>query len=163
RNALEVSIPLMYSSRLVDEMKYDEALKCLESLYSHKEEIMPLYVKEIACELAFLYLRTGNIGKAAALLDKDLRKYVETYRKTMSSKERLLCAVALYLDNDEAKAREIHDRLKSARESICCKVKSAVTSPLWRTCWTIHLFHMRADGHRKIKHHPDTLLPYVNT
>ncbi|MDE5847612.1 MAG: M50 family metallopeptidase, partial [Muribaculaceae bacterium] len=26
RNALEVSIPLMYSSRLVDEMKYDEAL-----------------------------------------------------------------------------------------------------------------------------------------
>ena len=112
RNALEVSIPLMYSSRLVDEMKYDEALKCLESLYSHKEEIMPLYVKEIACELAFLYLRTGNIGKAAALLDKDLRKYVETYRKTMSSKERLLCAVALYLDNDEAKAREIHDRLK---------------------------------------------------
>ena len=112
RNALEVSIPLMYSSRLVDEMKYDEALKCLESLYSHKEEIMPLYVKEIACELAFLYLRTGNIGKAAALLDKDLRKYVETYRKTMSSKERLLCAVALYLDNDEAKAREIHDKLK---------------------------------------------------
>ena len=112
RNALEVSIPLMYSSRLVDEMKYDEALKCMESLYSHKEEIMPLYVKEIACELAFLYLRTGNIGKAAALLDKDLRKYVETYRKTMSSKERLLCAVALYLDNDEAKAREIHDRLK---------------------------------------------------
>ena len=112
RNALEVSIPLMYSSRLVDEMKYDEALKCLESLYSHKEEIMPLYVKEIACELAFLYLRTGNIGKAVALLDKDLRKYVDTYRKTMSSKERLLCAVALYLDNDEAKAREIHDKLK---------------------------------------------------
>ena len=112
RNALEASIPLMYSSRLIDEMKYDEALKCLGSLYSHKEEIMPLYVKEIACESAFLYLRTGNIGKAAALLDKDLRKYVETYRKTMSSKERLLCAVAFYLDNDEAKAREIHDRLK---------------------------------------------------
>ncbi|MDE6290840.1 MAG: M50 family metallopeptidase, partial [Muribaculaceae bacterium] len=98
RNSLEVSIPLMYSSRLVDEMKYDEALECLETLYSHKEEIMPLYVKEIACELAFLYLQTVHPEKASELLDKDLRKYIETYRRMMSSKERLLCAIALYLD-----------------------------------------------------------------
>ena len=115
RNALEVSIPLMYSSRLLDEMKYGEALEAMESLYSHKEEIMQLYVKEIACELAFLYLRTGQPEKASALLDKDLRKYIETYRKTMSSKERLLCAIALYLDGDETKARQIYTTLKSRR------------------------------------------------
>ena len=116
RNALEVSIPLMYSSRLIDEMKYYEALDCLQDLYSHKEEIMPLYVKEIACELAFLYLRTGNTEKASELLDKDLRKYIETYRKMMSSKERLLCAIALYLDKDEPKARKIFTDLKSRQE-----------------------------------------------
>lgn len=115
RNALEVSIPLMYSSRLVDEMKYAEALECLESMYGHKEEIMPLYVKEIACELAFLYLRTGQQEKASALLDKDLRKYVDAYRKTMSSKERLLCAIALYIDKDESKARKIFTDLESRR------------------------------------------------
>lgn len=113
RNALEVSIPLMYSSRPVDEMKYDEALECIESLYSHKDEIMPLYVKEIACELAFLYLRTGQPDKAESLLDKDLRKYIDTYRKMMSSKERLLCAIALYLDKDESKARKIYTELKT--------------------------------------------------
>lgn len=113
RNALEVSIPLMYSSRPVDEMKYDEALECIESLYSHKDEIMPLYIKEIACELAFLYLRTGQPDKAESLLDKDLRKYIDTYRKMMSSKERLLCAIALYLDKDESKAREIYTELKT--------------------------------------------------
>lgn len=116
RNALEVSIPLMYSSRLVDEMKYAEALECIESLYAHKDEIMPLYVKEIACELAFLYLRTGDMEKAEALLDKDLREYVETYRKIMSSKERLICAMALYLDNDEPKACEIYTNLKSRKD-----------------------------------------------
>lgn len=110
-NALEVSIPLMYSSRLVDEMKYTEALEYLESLYSHKEDIMPLYVKEIACELSFLYLRTGHFEKAEALLDKDIRKYIESYRKMMSSKERLLCAMALHLDKDETKAREIYTNL----------------------------------------------------
>ncbi|MDE5814479.1 MAG: hypothetical protein K2H72_09345, partial [Muribaculaceae bacterium] len=116
RNALEVSIPLMYTSRLIDEKRYSEALECMESLYSHKDEIMPLYVNEIACELAFLYLRTGHPEKAEAILDKDLRKYVETYRKMMSSKERLLCAVALYLDKDETKAREIYSRLDSRKE-----------------------------------------------
>ena len=116
RNALEVSIPLMYSSRLVDEMKYDEALECLEALYSHKEEIMPLYVKEIACELAFLYIRTGQPEKGSELLDKELRKYIEAYRRMMSSKERLLCAIAFYLDNDEAKARDIYTNLLSRKD-----------------------------------------------
>lgn len=116
RNALEVSIPLMYSSRLVDEMKYPEALDCLEALYAHKDEIMALYVKEIACELAFLYLRTGQQEKADALLDKDLRKYIESYRKMMSSKERLLCAMALYIDKDEPKAREIYTNLLSRKD-----------------------------------------------
>lgn len=113
RNSLEVSIPLMYISRLIDEMRYHEALEHMEALYSHKDEIMQLYVKEIACELAFLYLRTGDTEKAEALLDKDLRKYIETYRKVMSSKERLLYAITLYIDRDETKAQEIYENLKS--------------------------------------------------
>lgn len=116
KNALEVSIPLMYSSRLVDRMEYEEAKHYLESLYDHKVEIMPLYLKEIACELSFLYLRTGEIEKADALLDKDLRKYIDTYRKMMSSKERILCAIALYLDKDESKASEIYNRMKERKE-----------------------------------------------
>ncbi len=116
KNALEVSIPLMYSSRLIDNKEYAEALAEIEALYSHKEEIMPLYVKEIACELAFLYLRTGNQDEARKLLDKDLRKYIETYRKMMSSKERLLVAIALYLDKDEAKARELYEQFNARKE-----------------------------------------------
>lgn len=116
KNALEVSIPLMYSGRLIDNFEYEEALSVLESLYSHKDEIMPLYVKEIECELVFLYLRSGNIEKAEALLDKDLRKYIDTYRKMMSSKERILVAIALYIDKDEAKAKEIYDNFHSRQD-----------------------------------------------
>lgn len=116
KNALEVSIPLMYTSRMIDNFQYEDALCEMESLYSHKDEIMPLYVKEIACELVFLYLRTGNLDKAEALLDKDLRKYIDTYRKTMSSKERILVAIALYLDKDEAKAKEIYEKFNSRKD-----------------------------------------------
>lgn len=106
-NALEVSIPMMYSSRLLDNMKFDEALKVMETLYDHKDEIMPLYVKEIACELVFLYLRTGNNDAAERILDKNLRQYIESYRNMMSSKERILFAITLCLDKDEQKSNEI--------------------------------------------------------
>lgn len=116
RNAIEVSIPLMYASRLVDQMKYGEAMTEMEALYDHKDEIMSLYVKEIACELAFLYLRTGNMDKADKLLDKDLRKYIDTYRRMMSSKERLIIAITLYLDKDEAKARELYGRFSARKD-----------------------------------------------
>ncbi len=117
KNALEVSIPLMYASRLIDQKKYEEALSEMEALYAHKEEIMPLYVKEIACELAFLYMRTGRIEEAEKLLDKDLRKYIETYRKMMSSKERILIAIAFYLDKDPAKAQALYEQFKSRQDS----------------------------------------------
>lgn len=117
RNALEVSILLMYAGRLLDEGKYDEALKEVEELYHHAGEIMPLYVKEIACELAFLYLHFGRSADADSLLDKDLRKYVETYSKVMTSKIRLLFAMALNLECDRDKAQKILDDLKKRRDS----------------------------------------------
>lgn len=115
RNALEVSIPLMYAGRLLDNGKYEEALAEMEDLYRHKEEIMPLYVKEIACELAFLYLHFGMLEQAGEILDKDLRKYVETYSKVMTSKVRLLFAIALYLDNDREKAMAMLNDLRNRR------------------------------------------------
>lgn len=116
KNALEVSIPLMHASRLIDRMEYVAALNEIEALYAHKDEIMPLYVKEIACELVFLYLRTGKIEEADELLDKDLRKYIETYRKMMSSKERLLVAIALYLDKDKATAQKLYENFKARKD-----------------------------------------------
>ncbi len=116
KNALEVSIPLMYASRLIDSLQYEEALAEFEILYSHRDKIMPLYNKEIACELTFLYLRTNQIDKAEKLLDNDLRKYIETYRKMMSSKERILIAIALYLDKDPAKAQDLYEQFKTRKD-----------------------------------------------
>ena len=133
-NPLELSVPLMRASRLMDEYRMEEALMAFENLYSHKKDIMPLYQKEIACELCYLLMTTANgkekasvdefpmnpdseeneqtLTRVSKILDKELRRYVAAYRKVMSSKERLECAIALYMDGDRERAEKIFSDLK---------------------------------------------------
>lgn len=108
---LETSIPMMAASRFIDEMNFQEALRSFEELYSHKNEIIGLYVKEIECELVFLYIVNGDMGKATELLTPKLRKYIETYRQVMSCKQRILCTMALFIDNERDKAIGIYEDL----------------------------------------------------
>lgn len=116
RNAMELSLPLMYAGILLDEMKFEEALDKYSELYSHRNDMIALYVKEITCELIFINLVCGNCEKATELLTKDIERYLEAYRKVMSSKERQLCAIALIKDNDREKAMTIYNNLL-AREN----------------------------------------------
>ena len=112
-NALEVSLPVMQASIQVDEGKNGEALAAFEALYAHRDSLIQLYVNEIKCELVYLMLLEGRKEDAAALLDKELRKYIDQYRKVMSSKQRVLCAEALLLNNDRECASAIYDCLES--------------------------------------------------
>jgi len=116
RNPLEVSIPLMRASRFIDEMKFEDAYHELDELYQNRVDIIRLYVDEIACELAFCAMVTGRNERAEELLDKKLRKYIDAYCKVMSSKQRVLCAVSLYIEGDRGKAKAIYDALYAARE-----------------------------------------------
>jgi len=106
-NAIEVSIPMMAASRLIDKGKIGQAHISYTELYSHKSEIMPLYVKEITCELIFTSLIVGDKEKAKELYDNDIQKYIKQYSKVMSSKQRLLFTIALFMENDHRKAKEI--------------------------------------------------------
>lgn len=118
RDPLQACVRIMYASRLADMLEYEKALAEFELIYSHKEELMGLFVKEIESELACLRMMTGDIDGARKLLDnKDLMKYINTYRKVMSSKERTLCAKALYLDADPEKAIAIYRNLDSRKDA----------------------------------------------
>lgn len=117
RNGLKVYMPMARASKLLDEGDVEGARRAFEELYKHRLVIMPLYVKEIECELVYLRLLTGDKEGAEELLTKELRQYLETYRKVMSSKERTLCAVALLLENDRAKAEKIYQDLLSRRDT----------------------------------------------
>lgn len=112
KNPFEVYRALMVGSRLTDEMRFEDAYAKHEEIYSHKEEMINLYTNEVACELAFLALATGRTDRAAELLDKKLMAYIEAYSKMMSSKQRLLCAIAFYRDKDPEKALAIYKDMK---------------------------------------------------
>ncbi len=125
RNPLEVGIPMMRASRLIDEMKWEEAFREFGKLYSHKEEIMPLYANEIACELAFCAMATGRLDQARTLLDSKLMRYIESYKKVMTSKLRILCAKALYLDGNRAEAERIRRALEADKDNYLLQGEAA--------------------------------------
>lgn len=116
KNPFEVYRALIRASRLLDELRFEEAYEAHEDIYRHKDEMIGLYANEVASELAFLAMVTGRIERAQELLDPKLMTYVETYSKMMSSKARLLCARALYLEKDPEKAIEIYKGLNENRE-----------------------------------------------
>lgn len=115
KNALEIALPLMNASRLIDMEEWDWAKREFEKLYAHKDEMIQVYANEITCELAFLYFVTGEINKGDTLMDKTLMKYIEVYSKMMSSKGRLLFAKALYKDKDIEKAENIYREMVNKR------------------------------------------------
>lgn len=113
KNPLLVNVRLMAASRLLDEEKWEEAYVALTGIYEHKADIMGLYVKEVACELLFSAMVTGRTEQASALYaDNELKNYIQQFKGVMSSKQRILCAVALYLENDSAKAQSICETLQ---------------------------------------------------
>jgi hypothetical protein len=76
---------------------------------SHRHEVIGLLIKETACELLFTALVTKRTARAEELYTDELDTYIRQYKDVTSSKQRLLCALALYRDKDTAKAKEIYE------------------------------------------------------
>ena len=58
----------------------------------------------------------GHIDEARALYTPTIRKYVEAYARTQSSKQRVAFAVALVMENNREEAAQILSQLKSDRQ-----------------------------------------------
>lgn len=114
KDALQTSVHLMSISRLEDLGEWDRAYSALEEAMKHKDEIIGLFVKEITCELLYIALISGKSEQVEELYTDEIALYIKQYSKVMSSKQRLLCALALYRDKDAAKAKEIY-------ETLCCQ------------------------------------------
>lgn len=114
-NPLDIYPLLARSSCMLDRGQTEQAHELLEQMYAHSGEIMHLYLREIECELVYTSLLTGRTERARELYTAELQKYAGQYRRMMSSKERLFCAVALLMDGDREAARKIYDELARRR------------------------------------------------
>lgn len=110
-NALQASARIMYAGWLIDKEQWQEAYEVLEDMEAHKDKIVGLFANELDCELIFTALVTGKTERAKELLTDKLLAYINRFKGVMSSKQRLLCAMALYIDQDAAKAKEIYDNV----------------------------------------------------
>lgn len=115
-NALQASTRIMYAGWLMDNEQWQEAYEVLEDMEAHKDKIVGLFANELDCELTFVALVTGRTERAKEICTDKLKTYINRFKNVMSSKQRLLCAMALYIDNDAAKAKEIYNDVCSKKD-----------------------------------------------
>lgn len=116
-NTFQIYTILLKAARMLDKYEWESAHILLAEAYEHKKEIMQLYANEIACELLFTSLITGREESVQELYTPELATYINTYRKVMSSKERLLCAIALYKEKETEKAHKIYQNLLKSKDN----------------------------------------------
>lgn len=114
-DVMQGSAIIIHATRLLDMGDTEGAYNMLAGVMKKKEKMVKLLVNEAQCELLFVSLMLGRAEEARTLYTEDLKKYIMTYSKIMSSKQRILHAVALFLDNDAAEARRIYDKLEANR------------------------------------------------
>ena len=118
KNVFLVTSQLTYASRLIDKKEYEAAYTILNEMHNHSNDIIKLLNHEIDCELLFLELhyRKDNT-RANNLYTDELKKYVEQAAKTMSSKQRILCSMAYYVDNNHDTAIDIYNKVLSNKQN----------------------------------------------
>ena len=117
KDALQTSVHLMSISRLADLGEWDSAYSALEETMKHKDEIIGLFVKEITCELLYIALISGKSEQVDELYTDEIALYIEQYKKVMTSKQRLLCALALYREKDAVKAKDIYESVSLRKDN----------------------------------------------
>lgn len=106
-NPFQVASALLDVSWLEDVGEWEEAYARLEAAYVHRHELPEVFGLEVCSELLFTALATGRGQQADQLLTPRLRRYLEQYKAVGSTRQRVLFAIALCLEHDEARARDI--------------------------------------------------------
>lgn len=113
-NNYHLSMYLTRSSWYIDQLRFSEALHCLEFIDPYEESLIGLYRKERDCELLFIEI----IGECrenvvSALYTYEIATYIKNFNKYIFSKKRILYAYTLLVEKDKVKAETIfNDALK---------------------------------------------------
>ena len=108
---MQLNVRLLQVGRLMDLGQIEEAYVALEEIARHKREMIGLLAKEVISELIYLDLVTGYNRWVDTLYTEEIELYVRQYSVLMSSKQRFLCAWALFKEQDREKALAIYENV----------------------------------------------------
>ena len=125
-DGIQINWQMMVVARLENLHQWDEAWRLLHEGVGAQKVMPRVFWMEAVCEMIFVCLAKtcadkehaegGHIDEARALYTPAIRKYVEAYARTQSSKQRVAFAVALVMENNREEAAQILSRLKSDRQ-----------------------------------------------
>lgn len=115
-NPMNTSLKLMEYSWHLDNMDFDSAKECIDTLIPYIYDLPLLFKNETDCERIFIELVT-NCNKAAIddLYSKNLKKYIKA-AKFMIGKRRLLMAYEAFYNEDKNKAFKHYEAAKKLIE-----------------------------------------------
>ena len=116
-DALQANWQLMRLARMENLHQWDEAYQLLSEALRQKKHIVRLIQMELESEMVFVCLATDRIDEAREHYAKDIRKYVQQFAKTQSSKQRILFAVSLLMDHKKDEALQMLESLKANRQN----------------------------------------------
>jgi hypothetical protein len=105
---------------------WDAAYQLLSDAMAHRQQLLGLFEKELTTEMVFVCLATGRIDEARTYWNDDLMTYVSQYAKTQSSKQRILAATTLLLEDDPAGARQLLATLRERKNDYLLQGEAAM-------------------------------------
>lgn len=102
---------IMYYSRLMERRQWEDAQRGFLSVLERGKELPSVIINEVRGELLFLSLLIGDTEKATTYYTAPLKEHFRLYSRFLSSKKRLLFAIAWSWEKNRRKAEEIYQEV----------------------------------------------------
>ena len=132
KDQLFVGNVLLSASRMMNLHQWEEAYELLREAYTHKKDIMPLYLNELNAMMVVSCIATGRDEEARKHYNKSTKDHVALHASTQSDKRLVAMAVALVLDNDRTAAEEMYNELQATKERFIHQGDVAMSLDLMR-------------------------------
>ena len=128
-NYLHAGIKFLEYYYHLDNLNFEKAKECLESLSLHLPQMIGIYQKEIKLEQIFLRILEGKSKEEIDnLFDSQLKKYTVQYSNYMINKIRILYTYSLLIEKDKENAEQLYE--KAIKKGKTYPVKGEVNSEM---------------------------------
>ena len=137
-NSMHVGTVLGAITRMLAVHQWEEAYDKLSEAIDAKDRILKLFYNELAIEMVFICLVTGRTDEAQKLYTADLRKYVNTFSRTQSGKQRIAFTAKLLLDNNPEEAQKLLCNLKERQNQYLLQGETLMDVEIMEWLWNKH-------------------------